>query len=168
MKANYREPMAANNAFAFRRAESPEQIAQARELFLEYANSLAFSLCFQSFDQELASLPGVYAPPDGRLLLATSNGDLAGCVALHKLESDICEMKRLFVRPRYRGKGLGRQLADKIIAEARQLRYKKLRLDTVEPAMKTAVAMYRQLGFHEIPSYRQHPIAGALYMQLQL
>src|SRR5947209_3733203 len=127
MKANYREPMAANNAFAFRRAESPEQIAQARELFLEYANSLGFSLCFQSFDQELASLPGDYAPPDGRLLLATSNGDLAGCVALHKLESDICEMKRLFVRPRYRGKGLGRQLADKIITEARQLGYKKLR-----------------------------------------
>jgi putative acetyltransferase len=77
-------------------------------------------------------------------------------------------MTRLFVRPRYRGKGLGRQLADKIITEARQLGYKKLRLDTVEPMMKTAVAMYRQLGFHEIPSYRQNPIAGALYMELQL
>src|SRR5256885_2546205 len=89
-------------------AESAAHIAQVRELFLEYANSLGFSLCFQSFDQELASLPGDYAPPDGRLLLATSNNDLAGCVALHELESDICEMKRLYVRPRYRGKGLGR------------------------------------------------------------
>jgi putative acetyltransferase len=168
MKANYREPMAEKNAFAFQRAESPEQIAQARELFLEYANSLGFSLCFQSFDQELATLPGDYAPPDGRLLLATSNNDPAGCVALHKLESDICEMKRLYVRPQFRGKGLGRELAEKIIAEARQLRYKKLRLDTVEPVMKTAVAMYRQLGFHEIPSYRQNPMAGALYMELQL
>jgi len=125
-------------------------------------------LCFQSFDQELPALPGDYAPPNGRLLLATSNGDPAGCVALHKLESDICEMKRLYVRPRYRGTGLGRQLADKVIAEARQLGYKKLRLDTVEPVMKTAVAMYRQLGFHEIPSYRQNPMAGALYMELQL
>src|SRR3954466_8961728 len=141
MKASYREPTAPKNAFAFQRAESPEQIAQTRELFLEYANSLGFSLCFQNFDQELAALPGDYAPPNGRLLLATSNGDPAGCVALHKLESDICEMKRLYVRPRYRGKGLGRQLADKVIAEARQLGYKKLRLDTVEPVMKTAVAM---------------------------
>jgi ribosomal protein S18 acetylase RimI-like enzyme len=168
MKANYREPMAAKIAFAFQRAESPEQIAQARELFLEYANSLGFSLCFQSFDQELASLPGDYAPPEGRLLLATINGDPAGCVALHNLEADICEMKRLYVRPQYRGKGLGRELAEKIIAEARQLGYKKLRLDTVEPVMKAAVAMYRQLGFRDIQPYRQNPIEGALYMELQL
>jgi ribosomal protein S18 acetylase RimI-like enzyme len=152
----------------FERAETPEQIAKARELFLEYANSLGFSLCFQSFDQELAALPGDYAPPNGRLLLATSNGDPAGCVALHNLESDICEMKRLYVRPQYRGKGLGRELAEKIIAEARQLGYKKLRLDTVEPIMKTAVAMYRHLGFREISPYRDNPIAGALYMELQL
>lgn len=168
MKANYREPMAAKIAFAFQRAESPEQIAQARELFLEYANSLGFSLCFQSFDQELASLPGDYAPPEGRLLLAAINGDPAGCVALHNLEADICEMKRLYVRPQYRGKGLGRELAEKIIAEARQLGYKKLRLDTVEPVMKAAVAMYRQLGFRDIQPYRQNPIEGALYMELQL
>src|SRR3954449_12367470 len=92
-----------------------EEIPAVRALFLEYGASLGFSLCFQSFDQELAALPGDYAPPNGRLLLATSNGDPAGCVALHKLESDICEMKRLYVRPRYRGKGLGRQLADKVI-----------------------------------------------------
>src|SRR5579885_3627628 len=89
-------------------AVTPAQIAQVRELFLEYANSLGFSLCFQSFDQELASLPGDYAPPEGRLILATSNGDLAGCVALHKIDRDISEMKRLYVRPHFRGKGLGR------------------------------------------------------------
>src|SRR5438270_4610881 len=93
--------------FTISQAETPVQIAQARELFLEYANSLGFSLCFQSFDQELAALPGDYAPPNGQLLLATSNGDPAGYVAQHKLESGICELKRLYVRPQYRGKGLG-------------------------------------------------------------
>jgi len=156
------------NNFDFQRAASPEQINSIRKLFLEYGQSLGFSLCFQSFDQELASLPGDYAPPGGRLILATSNGEPAGCVALHKLEPEICEMKRLYVRPRYRGKSLGRELAEKIITEARQLGYKKLRLDTVEPIMKTAVAMYRQLGFREIPPYRPNPIDGALYMELQL
>src|ERR1700719_3883742 len=148
--------------------ESPAQIEQARELFLEYAQSLGFSLCFESFDQELASLPGDYAPPDGRLVLATDNSQTAGCVALHKLGPEICEMKRLYVRPQLRGRGLGRELAEKIIAEARQLGYKKLRLDTFEPIMKKAVAMYRQLGFREIPPYRQNPIEGALYMELEL
>lgn len=168
MKPNYQERTPAANDFDLQHAESPEQIAQARELFLEYANSLGFSLCFQSFDQELASLPGGYAPPHGCLLLATSSGQPAGCVALHKLQEDVCEMKRLYVRSQFRGKGLGRELAIKIIATARQLGYKKLRLDTVEPKMKTAVAMYRQLGFREIPPYRPNPIAGALYMELQL
>jgi len=168
MKANYQEPTAAINGFDFQRVESPQQITAIRELFLEYAQSLGFSLCFQSFDQELASLPGDYAPPYGQLILATSNGQPAGCVALHRIGQDICEMKRLYVRPQYRGKGLGRELAQKIIAEARQLGYKKLRLDTVEPIMKTAVAMYRQLGFCEIPPYRPNPIDGALYMELQL
>jgi len=159
---------ARNSGITTTQAESALQIAAIRELFLEYAQSLGFSLCFQSFDQELASLPGDYAPPNGRLLLAISKGNPAGCVALHKLEQDICEMKRLYVRSQYRGKGLGRQLAERVIAEARQLGYKKLRLDTVEPVMKTAVAMYRQLGFREIPPYRPNPIKGALYMELQL
>ena len=157
-----------NSAITTAHAASDAQIAAIRGLFLEYAQSLGFSLCFQSFDQELASLPGDYAPPGGRLLLAASNGDPAGCVALHKLGPEICEMKRLFVRPQYRGQGLGRELAEKIITEARHLKYKKLRLDTVEPVMKTAVAMYRQLGFREIPPYRPNPIAGALYMELEL
>jgi len=154
--------------FAVKQAESPAQIAQARELFLEYAQSLGFSLCFQNFDKELAGLPGDYAPPDGRLLLATYENQLAGCVALHQLEPQICEMKRLYLRPQFRGKGLGRVLADQIIAEARQIGYQRMRLDTVEPVMKDAVAMYCVIGFQEIRPYRTNPIAGALYMELQL
>ena len=155
-------------AFDVRQAESPSQIATIRELFLEYAQSLGFSLCFQSFDKELAGLPGDYAPPEGRLLLATHEGQSAGCVALHKLDPAICEMKRLYVRPQFRGKGLGRALAERVIAEARQIGYEHLRLDTVEPMMQAAVAMYRQLGFREIAPYRENPIAGALYMELEL
>ncbi len=149
-------------------AESHAQIAQTRELFLEYAESLGFSLCFQNFDQELAGLPGDYASPDGRLLLAEYDGQLAGCAALHKLEPDTCEMKRLYLRARFRGKGLGRALAETIIAEARAIGYRRMRLDTVEPVMKDAVAMYRRLGFKEIAPYRANPIEGALYMELQL
>jgi ribosomal protein S18 acetylase RimI-like enzyme len=149
-------------------AESHTQLAQVRELFLEYAQSLGFSLCFQSFDAELAGLPGDYAPPEGRLLLAHYENQVAGCVALHKLEPGICEMKRLYLRPQFRGKGLGRALADQIIAEARQIGYQRIRLDTVEPVMKDAVEMYRKIGFREIASYRLNPIAGALYMELQL
>ena len=152
----------------FVQAESPEQIAQARELFLEYAQSLGFSLCFQNFDQELATLPGDYAPPNGRLLLVEYQNQLAGCVALHKLQDGICEMKRLYLRPQFRGKGLGRVLAARIIAEARQLGYERMRLDTVEPVMKDAVAMYRRIGFSEIAPYCSNPIAGALYMELVL
>ncbi|MGA7375903.1 MAG: GNAT family N-acetyltransferase [Candidatus Sulfotelmatobacter sp.] len=149
-------------------AESPPQIAQVRELFLEYAQSLGFSLCFQNFDKELEGLPGHYAPPEGRLLLAEYEGQVAGCVAMRALEPGICEMKRLYLCPRFRGIGLGRALADRIIAEARQVGYRRMRLDTVEPVMKDAVAMYRKLGFKEIAPYRSNPIAGAIYMELEL
>jgi len=149
-------------------ATSQEQIAQIRELFLEYEKSLGFSLCFQSFDKELAGLPGDYAPPDGRLLLAESDGQPAGCIALHKIDDGICEMKRLYLRPQFRGKGLGRLLADSIMKEARAIGYQRMRLDTVEPVMKDAVAMYRKLGFREIAPYRDNPIPGALYMELLL
>jgi len=152
----------------FAQAESPAQIAQARELFLEYAQSLGFSLCFQNFDKELEGLPGGYAPPEGRLLLAEYEGQLAGCVALHKLEPRICEMKRLYLRPKFRGNGLGRVLAERIITEARQIGYQRMRLDTVEPVMKDAVAMYHKFGFKEIAPYRPNPIAGAMYMELKL
>ena len=149
-------------------ADSSTQIAQARELFLEYAQSLGVSLCFQNFDKELASLPGDYAAPEGRLLLAEYENQLAGCISLHKLGPAVCEMKRLYLRPQFRGKGLGRILAQRIIAEARQIGYRQMRLDTVEPVMTDAVAMYRKLGFKEIAPYRSNPIAGAMYMELEL
>ena len=155
-------------SFLLMQAESADQIAQARELFLEYGQSLGFSLCFQNFDKELAGLPGDYAPPDGRLLLASREGQLAGCVALHKLEAGICEMKRLYLRPKFRGRGLGRMLAEATIAEARKIGYERMRLDTVEPVMKDAVGLYRRLGFREIAPYRENPMAGTRYMELQL
>ncbi len=159
---------AALKDFDFRRAESREQIEAIRGLFLEYARSLGFSLCFQNFDAELAALPGDYAPPGGRLFLVTRGGEPAACVALHRIDEKVCEMKRLYVRPQFRGKGVGLELAKRIIADARGIGYKKLRLDTVEPVMTTAVAMYRRLGFREIPPYRPNPMAGALYMELEL
>jgi ribosomal protein S18 acetylase RimI-like enzyme len=154
--------------FAIAQADSSARIAQSRELFLEYAQSLGFSLCFQNFDKELAELPGDYAPPEGRLLLAECEGNVAGCVALHKLEPGICEMKRLYVRSEFRGKRLGRALAQSVIVEARSIGYHRMRLDTVDPIMGDAVAMYRKMGFNEIPPYRANPIAGAIYMELEL
>jgi GNAT superfamily N-acetyltransferase len=149
-------------------AESVGHVTQARELFQEYAQSLGVNLCFQNFEQELAGLPGHYAPPDGRLLLAEYELQLAGCVALHKWEDGICEMKRLYLRPSFRGKGLGRAIAEKIITDARSIGYRRMRLDTIEPLMKDAVEMYRKLGFREIAPYRPNPIVGAMYMELQL
>lgn len=149
-------------------AESPAQIAQARELFVEYGKSLGFDLCFQSFDQELAGLPGDYAPPDGRLMLAEYESQSAGCVALHRIDGSVSEMKRLYLRPQFRGKGIGRALVEQVIAAAREAGYSSIRLDTVEPVMKNAVALYRLLGFQEIAAYRKNPIPGALYMELKL
>jgi putative acetyltransferase len=149
-------------------ASSPAQIAQVRELFLEHAKSLGFSSCFQSFDQELAGLPGDYSPPDGRLLIAEYEGEIAGCVALHKLEPGICEMKRLYLRPAFRRKGLGRRLAETILNEAHSAGYQRLRLDTVERMMRDAVGLYRALGFREIAPYRANPMEGTLYMELVL
>jgi putative acetyltransferase len=161
-------PAASAKSLELVQAATPVQIAKVRELFLEYAQSLGFSLCFQSFDQELATLPGEYAPPAGRLLIAEYEGQLAGCVALHPLQDGVCEMKRLYLRPQFRGKGLGRVLTDRILAEARQIGYRRIRLDTVEPVMKDAVAMYRKIGFREITPYCANPIPGALYMELLL
>jgi ribosomal protein S18 acetylase RimI-like enzyme len=163
-----RPVLPAVEGLSIQQAKTPPEIAQARELFLEYAQSLGFSLCFQDFDQELAGLPGDYSPPEGRLLLAHVEAELAGCVALHKLQPEICEMKRLYLRPKFRGRGLGRILANAIIAEARTIGYKFMRLDTVEPAMKDAVALYRKLGFCEIAPYRVNPMPDTLYMELKL
>ena len=147
---------------------SSSQLLEVRELFLEYAQSLGFSLCFQGFDQELANLPGIYAPPTGRLLLATIDEQSAGCAGLHKLEDEVCEMKRLYVRPSWRGFGLGRALAEIIIDEAGKLGYRKMRLDTITGKMDNAIRLYRQLGFKEIAPYQPTPIPEALYMELEL
>ncbi|MGH9555291.1 MAG: GNAT family N-acetyltransferase [Terriglobales bacterium] len=149
-------------------AETREQIQAVRLLFVEYGESLGFSLCFQSFDQELAGLPGDYTPPSGRLLLVESDGQVAGCVALHRLDDGVCEMKRLYVRPSFRGQKIGLALANAVIAEARATGYTRMRLDTIAASMKEAVAMYRALGFVEIPPYRPNPIESALYMELKL
>ena len=152
----------------FIQAESPEQVGRARELFLEYAGWLGFSLCFQNFDQELAELPGAYAPPRGRLLLASHEGEIAGCVGLRPLLDDACEMKRLYVRPQFRGQGVGRALAVRIVAEARAIGYGRMLLDTLPAQMGTAIAVYRSLGFREIEPYYNNPVEGALFMELPL
>lgn len=149
-------------------ASNPAQVELVRTLFLEYAQSLGFSLCFQGFDQEMAELPGAYAPPGGRLLLATVAGEPAGCVALRPLSGDACELKRLYVRPAFRASGLGRALMDRILAEARGLRYGRMRLDTVVGKMDRAIAMYRRYGFQEIAPYGDHPVEGTIDMELEL
>lgn len=150
------------------KARSEQDLVEARRLFLEYASSLGFDLSFQSFEHEVASLPGEYSTPRGCILLASEDREVAGCVALRPLEGKgICEMKRLYVRPRFRGRGLGRALAMAIVQEARQAGYKRMRLDTV-PSMPEAVALYRSLGFREIEPYRHNPIPGALFFELAL
>jgi len=144
------------------------QLEAVRALFLDYAQSLGFSLCFQGFDEELRTLPGMYAPPRGRLLLAMEGDAPAGCVGLHEWDAQIAEMKRLYVRPAFRGRGLGRILTDAALADARALGYRSIRLDTIPTLMQPAIALYRELGFREIPPYRDNPIPGALYLELQL
>ena len=156
-----------------KRAESSEDITTARTLMREYAEFLGEDLSFQDFEQELASLPGKYAPPSGVLLLSWVPGSAglivqpAGCVALRKLMPGICEMKRLFVRPRSRGLGLGRLLAERIIEEARALGYKRMRLDTLE-RLESAVSLYRSLGFVRIPPYCMNPLPGVTFWEKDL
>ena len=148
--------------------ESAEQVQQARRLFQEYAAWLGFNLCFQNFDKELAELPGGYAPPNGCLLLAVENDQVAGCVALRKIGEGIGEMKRLYVRPQFRSKGLGRTLTETIIEAARDLGYHRLRLDTLPGKMDQAIAMYRSLGFKDIERYYDNPYEAAAFMELIL
>ena len=154
--------------FRIEQVATSAHVKAAHDLFVEYANSLGFSLCFQNFDHELRTLPGDYAPPRGRLLLAYLNDAPVGCVALHHFEDDACEMKRLYVRPSARGHGLGRVLVERLIREARAIGYKSMRLDTVEPIMTHAVLLYRDMGFEEILAYRENPQQGTLYFELKL
>lgn len=149
-------------------AESAAEIAEARRLFEEYQAWLAIDLCFQNFEKELRELPGAYAPPRGRLILALEDEEVAGCVALRDLGAGVCEMKRLFVRPQFQDKGIGRALAEKIIEEARALGYKSMRLDTLPEKMGRAVGVYRKLGFEEIEPYYSNPTKDTLYMELKL
>jgi len=147
--------------------ETVKDLELTKELFTEYADSLDFDLDFQDFERELANLPGDYAPPKGCLILAKHNGQVAGCVALRQLEESICEMKRLYVRPEFRCLGIGRALAEAIIAQGRDIGYTRMRLDTA-PSMKAARALYLSLGFRQISPYRYNPIEGAIFMEVEL
>lgn len=154
-------------------AQSLEEVARARELFEEYAAALGINLCFQNFDKELAELPGDYVPPNGRLFLAIEDDKTAGCVALRKIADDetgdsVCEMKRLYVCPAFRGTGLGRTLTETIIQAAREIGYTRMRLDTLPGKMDRAIAMYESLGFTRIEPYYHNPVEGAAFMELNL
>ena len=149
-------------------AETSQQIHTARELFREYEAWVGISLCFQSFEFEVANLPGDYRMPSGRLLLASEEDQTAGCIALRKLTDDTCEMKRLYLRPQYRGRGLGHAMVERIIVDGRFIGYRRMRLDTLPGRMDKAIALYEQFGFRDIPPYYDNPVAGARFMELIL
>jgi putative acetyltransferase len=148
-------------------AESKAHIAAIRELFFEYAAGLGHDLGFQDFERELAGLPGRYGPPRGCLLLALADDGAAGCVALRPLEADVCEMKRMYVRPAFRAGSLGRRLAEAVLGEARRLGYRSIRLDTLTE-MRAANRLYESFGFRDIEAYYDNPLPGARYMELAL
>ena len=156
-----------SSGFALAEAIDAQSVETCRDLFREYEKGLGVSLCFQNFDEELASLPGLYARPRGRLLLARIAGEPAACVALRPLGERDGEMKRLYVREAYRGMGLGRMLAECVIDEARSIGYATLKLDTL-PAMKQAQRLYADLGFVDVAPYNDNPVAGTRFMSLDL
>lgn len=143
------------------------RVAEARVLLLEYSDSLGIDLSYQNFDQELAEFPGIYLPPRGALLLADRDGELAGSVAMRELEADVSEMKRLYVRPDFRGLGIGYELATTVIGVAKRAGYRCMRLDTL-PDMSDAQRLYRSLGFREIAPYYRSPVPGTVYLEIDL
>jgi len=150
-----------------RKAELTTDLPLVRQLFQEYAQSLEIDLCFQNFEDELATLPGKYAPPQGRLLLAWDSDQVLGCVALRPVDSTTCEIKRLYVKPQARGLQLGRHLAQRICDEAKDVGYRRICLDTL-PTMSSAVHLYESLGFKYIEPYVFNPIQGAIFLGLEL
>lgn len=149
-------------------AETEQQIAEAKVIFREYETWLGMSLCFQGFEEELAGLPGKYAPPNGRLYLAYSGDEVIGCIAMREIETGICEMKRLYLREAARGKGVGNQLIELVIRVAKSMGYEKMRLDTYPSKMGKAVDLYRSHGFYEIPRYYDNPGKDVLFMEKTL
>ena len=149
-------------------AQTPEDLAQVRRLFRAYADWLGVDLCFQGFERELAELPGAYAPPAGRLLIARIGGEVVGCVGLRPLEPEVCEMKRLWVAPGFGGRGIGRALAERIVAAAREIGYQRMRLDTLPDRMPAAQHLYASRGFREIPAYYHNPLEGVVMLELVL
>lgn len=148
-------------------AETEGQMAVARSLIEEYAGSLEIDLDFQGFREEVARFPRGYSPPEGTVLLAYEGEEVSGVVALRRQSPSVCEMKRLYVRPKFRGRGVGRALSEELIRTATRLGYAKMRLDTL-PTMDAAIGLYRALGFREIPPYRYNPVTGAHFMELDL
>lgn len=158
---------APERAMRIENAEGAEFLETVRTLFREYETNIRVSLCFQGFEEELASLPGAYAQPSGRLLVAFDWDEPAGCGAFRQLENGVCEMKRLFVRPEHQGKAIGAALARALIEQAIEAGYSRMRLDTM-PSMTRAITMYRALGFKEIPAYRFNPVPGSMFFELRL
>ncbi|HEY0455163.1 MAG TPA: GNAT family N-acetyltransferase [Verrucomicrobiae bacterium] len=156
-----------NSEFVIAQASLENEVASVRELFREYAAGLRIDLCFQNFSSELAALPGLYAPPTGRLLLASIAQSPAGCAALRPLNANDCEMKRLYVRPQFRRAGLGRKLTERIISEARQIGFAKMKLDTL-PSMTDAIELYGSLGFYRCAKYYDAAPEHLVFMELKL
>ena len=148
-------------------ATSEPYLSHVREIFREYQNSLEIDLCFQDFEHELAALPGKYAPPEGRIYLAFVDGEAAGCIAMRPLQAGQCEMKRLYVRTRFRGQNLARILANRVIDAAREIGYTEMFLDTLS-TMTAAQTLYLSLGFKPTSAYCFNPVPGCVYMKLDL